>query len=403
MAVDFPSSPSAGQAFTVGNVTWIWDGAKWGVPTTGGSSLYLPLTGGVMSGDITLKGDPTAALQPVTKQMLDAQNTANALAASYSHDNRVINGDMRIDQRNGGAGGNAVQVYTVDRWKYNTLLTAKGNWQRANSACPGFPYHLAFSSTSAYTAAAADFFHVVACCRRRHGQRLAVGNRQRPAGDLVLLGLRQSTWDVWRLDPQRHAGSRLSVQLRPDCERLDEDRHHHPRRHGGDMDIERQWRRPLSGVRSRLRLELQGDSERMGGGWRSRRDRRGECRRHQRRVFLSDRRQAGDRQRSNAVQPTVAGEEHGRLPAILFWLPINMRFNATTGSQVMQAVSFPAMRASPTIGAQVADPNITPGAANVTSVVIGSITPYSVGMQLTPITVGDSYTYGYRASAAAEL
>jgi hypothetical protein len=73
-------------------------------------------------------------------------------------DNRIINGDMGRDQRNNGAGGSAVGVYTVDRWRYNTLVAGKGNWQRAVSACPGFPYHLGFVSASAYTAAAGDYF-----------------------------------------------------------------------------------------------------------------------------------------------------------------------------------------------------------------------------------------------------
>ena len=31
-------------------------------------------------------------------------------------DNRIINGDMRIDQRNNGASGTANATYTVDRW-----------------------------------------------------------------------------------------------------------------------------------------------------------------------------------------------------------------------------------------------------------------------------------------------
>jgi len=29
MAIDFPNSPSTGQTFTVGPVTWKWDGSTW--------------------------------------------------------------------------------------------------------------------------------------------------------------------------------------------------------------------------------------------------------------------------------------------------------------------------------------------------------------------------------------
>ena len=76
-------------------------------------------------------------------------------------DNRIINGDMRIDQRNNGASGTAIGVYTVDRWFYNASQAAKGAWQRGS---PGglaggqFPYWLTFTSSSAYTSLAADFF-----------------------------------------------------------------------------------------------------------------------------------------------------------------------------------------------------------------------------------------------------
>ena len=62
--LDFPSSPTTGQPVTAGGVTWVWDGVKW---TTSGSA-----------------------------------GPATPLAMN---DNRIINGDMRIDQRGVGSGG----------------------------------------------------------------------------------------------------------------------------------------------------------------------------------------------------------------------------------------------------------------------------------------------------------
>ena len=73
-------------------------------------------------------------------------------------DNRIINGDMRIDQRNGGASGTA-NGYTVDRWYLTASLATKGTWGRATIASlPGWPYCLGFTSNSAYTLLAADYF-----------------------------------------------------------------------------------------------------------------------------------------------------------------------------------------------------------------------------------------------------
>jgi hypothetical protein len=152
MAIDFPASPNVGQTVTVGGVTWTWDGTKWVAQGTG-VGVYLPLTGGTMTGDIVLKGDPTAALNPVTKQYFDAR-------ALNPHDNRLINGDMRIDQRGvaSGAGGTA-SGYTVDRWGCGMNPTGKGTWQRGvGPSVLGFPYCLLFGSASAYASAAGDSF-----------------------------------------------------------------------------------------------------------------------------------------------------------------------------------------------------------------------------------------------------
>ena len=51
-------------------------------------------------------------------------------AVQAMNDNRIINGDMRIDQRNNGASGTA-SGYTVDRWGYaGAPQTGKGQFQR---------------------------------------------------------------------------------------------------------------------------------------------------------------------------------------------------------------------------------------------------------------------------------
>ena len=149
--IDFPASPTLGQQFTAAGVTWTWDGTKW--TAQGLSVAYLPLAGGQMLGPIALSADPATAMQPVTLQYFNARPMIG--------DNRIINGDMRIDQRNNGASGTAVNTYTVDRWTFNASQTAKGTWQRFGVAAPSFPYAWRFTSSSAYASLASDAFVLI--------------------------------------------------------------------------------------------------------------------------------------------------------------------------------------------------------------------------------------------------
>src|SRR3974390_3499403 len=41
MALDFPNSPTTGQTYTSGSVTWKWDGAKWVITSPAGAPLVL--------------------------------------------------------------------------------------------------------------------------------------------------------------------------------------------------------------------------------------------------------------------------------------------------------------------------------------------------------------------------
>ena len=87
-------------------------------------------------------------------------------AGSVGYRNRIINGDMKIDQRNGGASGTAGQ-YTVDRWYYGASQSSKGTWGRNLNAIAGpagFPFYLGFQSSSSYSVLTGDydqFFQVI--------------------------------------------------------------------------------------------------------------------------------------------------------------------------------------------------------------------------------------------------
>ena len=148
--IDFPASPNVGQQFTAAGVNWTWDGFKW--TATGLNTPYLPLSGGTLTGPLTLASNPVNALDAVTKQYAD----------QFAGANRIINGDMRIDQRNNGASGTAVG-YTVDRWQYVGTQTTKGTWLRQTNGAimlgNGFGYQLSFTSSSAYSPLVADDFN----------------------------------------------------------------------------------------------------------------------------------------------------------------------------------------------------------------------------------------------------
>jgi hypothetical protein len=73
--------------------------------------------------------------------------------------NRLINSDMRIDQRNAGASVTANGGYTLDRWEVEASQTSKLSIQQQTSVVPiGFTYATAFTSLSAYSVVSADNF-----------------------------------------------------------------------------------------------------------------------------------------------------------------------------------------------------------------------------------------------------
>ncbi len=120
------------------------------------------------AGDGTLTSHASGGIPeaPTDGKLYSRQNSAWTPTVVPMGDNRIINGDMRIDQRNGGASGTATG-YTVDRWAYAASQASKGTWQQGGSggaALPiGFTSFLLFTSSSAFASAATDFFYL---CQR---------------------------------------------------------------------------------------------------------------------------------------------------------------------------------------------------------------------------------------------
>jgi len=92
----------------------------------------------------------------------------DSTAQYYSFKNRIINGEMVIDQRNAGASVTNVVggIYTIDRWSAAGFQASKFTVQQnAGSVTPpaGFVNYLGCTSSSAYTVGASEYFDVDQC------------------------------------------------------------------------------------------------------------------------------------------------------------------------------------------------------------------------------------------------
>ncbi len=96
----------------------------------------------------------------------DVDSALNGLsypdASSIGMRNRIINGDMRIDQRNNGASVTPTDgQYALDRWRCGLTAASKFSVQRnAGAVTPpvGFTNYLGVTSLSAYSVGASDTF-----------------------------------------------------------------------------------------------------------------------------------------------------------------------------------------------------------------------------------------------------
>jgi hypothetical protein len=135
-----------------------------------------------MSNTIQIKRSSTAAAVPTAGQLavgelavnladrkLFTKNASNVVVpvtnapdSGFSFRNRIINGDMRIDQRNAGASVTANDaVFGVDRFQVGASQSSKGTLQQnAGAVTPptSFTNYLGFTSSSAYSITSSDFF-----------------------------------------------------------------------------------------------------------------------------------------------------------------------------------------------------------------------------------------------------
>lgn len=137
-----------------------------GAAVAAAGGAYVQKAGDTMTGNLAAPSlsasngvsAPVAAASPVAGDNSLTLATTAWVNGRPLGDNRIINGDMRIDQRNNGAAGSGSD-YTVDRWAYYTTQASNMFWGRgATSGLPAFPYRLGFTSAATFTAAAADYY-----------------------------------------------------------------------------------------------------------------------------------------------------------------------------------------------------------------------------------------------------
>jgi len=122
-------------------------------------ALTLDGTNGIVSsGSITT--------QSATGVIFSDSSSLPAASSPFGLKNRIINGDMVIDQRNAGASvatSSSFLVYSVDRWYGLYSQTSKFTMQQnAGSVTPppGFTNYLGCTSTSAYTVGSSEIFYI---------------------------------------------------------------------------------------------------------------------------------------------------------------------------------------------------------------------------------------------------
>jgi hypothetical protein len=101
----------------------------------------------------------------------DASGGSNAVfsgvaspPSSMGFRNRIINGNMAIDQRNAGASvtpANGAFTYVVDRWNYYVSQASKLTSQQSSTAPTGFINSLLTTSSSAYSVLSTDAFVLI--------------------------------------------------------------------------------------------------------------------------------------------------------------------------------------------------------------------------------------------------
>jgi len=150
---DFPDAPQAGASRILHCAAACTFTNNANIAVQGGAN-YTAAAGDI----VTIHAITTSTFRAEIEK---ADGTA--VTAPFSLRNKIINGYMRVDQRNSGAAINGVGVGyidNIDRWQTYTTIAGKFNIQQnAGGVAPpvGLPYYLGVTTASAYTPGAGDY------------------------------------------------------------------------------------------------------------------------------------------------------------------------------------------------------------------------------------------------------
>jgi hypothetical protein len=128
--------------------------------STGSGGL---ITTGDASGQLALQANGVTQATVSSSGLAMATNQTISTANTYGFKNRLINGQMQIDQRTAGAVSTPVNnTYpSVDRYKYYLGAASKCTTQQLTASPPAnFTSYLNITSTSAYTVGASESFFI---------------------------------------------------------------------------------------------------------------------------------------------------------------------------------------------------------------------------------------------------
>jgi hypothetical protein len=170
----FTSAPAASANVTVrhlgfrttSTVTALSAGSVTATEIVDGAVTNAKLAGSITSDKLVSVNAALLVANTVANASFQTGSIENYLRSQtldFGMRNRIINGAMRIDQRNAGAAVTPANAdYTLDRWQAVVSQSAKYNVQQDSSAntVAGFTSSLKVTSLSAYSVGASELFTI---------------------------------------------------------------------------------------------------------------------------------------------------------------------------------------------------------------------------------------------------